>query len=440
MEIKNFLPMLQEKAPQNTIVDLLPIPKEISANGPLSGIPFAVQNNICIAGQRLTCGSKMLEDYISPYTATAVICMSKAGAFPVCTTNMDEFGMGSAGKNSAFGTPENPAVPNGFPGGSASGAAALVASGCVPLALASDCGGGTRLAAAACSVWGMKPSFGACSRFGLTTCVSSMDQISLISSDSYLLRKSLQCLSDRLDPKDPHHRGLIFTRAPWQTQGKKIGLLEKISIEPDRDVSKTLHCAADTFTQLGASIESIHMPQTHLLAAAYYVIACAESSANLSRFTGMLAGKRQGGETWEAQFKQTRNLLGNEAKKRIAIGAYVLRKENYDQYYLRAQAYKRQLKQWFAEIWKTYSLLLLPVSPGSIDGKDHSDSDALYSYQADGYTACANLAGMPALSIPYGKTEDGRPLSIQLIGPEGKDEWLLDAAEEIMKLGRDGKN
>lgn len=430
----------EQLAPSSAVIDWLPLPQEeTQIGGPLRGVPFAVKNNICVAGAKLTCGSRLLENYISPYSATAVEMLRSFGAVAVCTANLDEFGMGSTGENSAFGVPENPAAPGSCPGGSSSGSAALVASGCVPLALASDTGGSARLPAAYCGVFGMKPTYGAFSRYGLTSYASSLEQIGLIASEVPLLRIAHTCLSARQDPRDATHRGLPQKNAPFFFRGKKIVLIEEWLPLADTAIALAISQAADCFERAGARIVTRALPQARLLAAAYYVIACAEASANLARFTGLIAGKRMDGEDWEERFAKSRALLGSEVQKRIALGAYVLGKGHYDQYYLRAQAYRRRLTAWFQQLFSDCALVLLPVSFHTAPPRGVPLLDPLAPYQADALTACANLAGLPALSLPWGRDEQGKPVAVQLLAPWNRDGWLFDAATHLLGDGEEKK-
>lgn len=421
-------------APEHAVIDWLPLPMEENwRKGPLRGIPFAVKNNICVSGARLTCASRLLEDYVSPYSATVVDTLRLAGAVPVCTTNLDEFGMGSTGENSAFGTPDNPAAPGFCTGGSSSGSAALVASGCVPLALASDTGGSARLPAAHCGVIGMKPTYGAFSRYGLTAYASSLEQVGLMANELPLLRAAHACLSAQRDPRDAMHRGLPGSKESFSPAGRRIALVEEWLALADTHIAQAALQAARRLEGAGAKILPRALPQAKLLSAAYYVIACAEASANLARFTGLVVGKRMDEGAWEERFAKCRSLLGSEVQKRIALGAYVLREGHYDQYYLRAQAYRKRLIAWFQELFADCELVLLPVTFRAAPPRGAFAAGSLVPYQEDALTACANLAGIPALSLPWGRDERDRPLAVQLLAPWGRDDWLFDAAAYLME-------
>ena len=427
---------LAGNVPGYAVIDRIPEDTFSAKSGPLSGIPFAVKNNICIKDFRLTCGSKLLENYISPYTATAVKQLMDAGAIPVCTANLDEFGMGSTGEYSAFGIVENPAAPGFCTGGSSSGCAALVASGCVPLAMASDTGGSARLPAAHCGVLGLKPTYGAYSRFGLTAYASSLEQIGIISSDISLMRKAHRCLCTDKDPLDATHRGLPAHSASFHFANQKIAILTDGTDRLDSSVSAALLSAQETMKHLGASFCSCTFERGHLISPAYYVIACAEASANLARFTGLLTGSAHNDSEytdWERLYSANRALLGKEVQKRIALGAYVLREGAYEKYYLRALQYRKMLTAWFERLFQDCALLLLPVSSTPAPGISEKHADSLFHYHEDQWTACANLAGLPAVSVPWGKDSLERPVAIQLIAPAEHDEDLLDAAEKLLE-------
>lgn len=438
-KIQAAMHQLRNFAPKNAVIDLLKIDESIGNNtspNPLQGMPFAVKNNICVKGARLTCGSRMLEGYISPYSAHVIDRMTAAGAVPVCTANMDEFGMGSTGELSAFGTPENPAAHGFCPGGSSSGSATLVASGCVPLALASDTGGSARLPAAHCGVIGMKPSYGAFSRYGLTAYASSLEQIGLIGRDISVIRAAHRCLAQAKDPRDATHRPFPPLRESFLSDKRKIACLAMDSLSIAPAIQSGLEDARKRFERQGYSSVSCVFPDPVQISAAYYTIACAEASANLARFTPLMVGKEMPGNSWEEKFAACRSLMGKEVQKRINLGAFVLRESNYHHYYLRAQAFRNRLRQWFDDIFSRCGLMLLPVSLQTASPLGETLRDSLFHYYSDHLTACANLAGLPAISLPMGKDNVGRPFSIQLIAPFGRDEWLFDAAELLINETR----
>jgi len=424
--------------PRNSVIDIIHNTENArirDVNTPLNGICFAVQNNICIEGSRLTCGSKVLKDYISPYSATAVQWLQEAGAIPVCTANMDEFGMGTTGRLSAFGIPENPSAIGCYTGGACSGAAALVAADCVPFSLASDSGGDARRAAAWCGVIGMKPSYGAYSRYGLAANASSLEQIALIGNDVQIMRNAHRCLSARKDQQDSTHIGLHPLKERFPERKRKIvipSLLTDDTITVEDSIMKAQENAAQRLYELGCEISSRPMFRTSLIAAAYYAIACAEASSNLSRIMPLYSAECTKKGSWEERYIEYRENMGHEVKKRILAGAYVLQKENYSRCYLSAIVMKKKIKEWFSALFKECDLILLPVSSTTAQPIDEQVANIQAGYRAEALTACANLAGLPAISIPIGQDLFGRPLAVQCITPFGKDEWLFDTAEMLM--------
>lgn len=400
----------------------------------LDGVPFAVKDNICVAGEKLTCASKALSGYVSPYSATAVACLLSAGAIPVCSANMDEFGMGSTGENSAFGPVRHPKFPDRSPGGSSSGPAALVAAGCVPFALGSDTGGSVRQPASHCGICGFKPSYGAISRYGLVSYSSSMDHIGILSTSAVDIQTVFSILCASKDEKDSTSFDRSFLNHHCEFSALTCAVISNLFCAADEPVASVLDHMIRQRSAFFHHLGNIVMPDTDFVAPAYYIIACAEASSNLGRFDGIRYGVRNGTQDSLGQmYAQNRALLGNEVQKRIKMGAFILHQDHYATYYMRACMFRDKLSGWFDEVFKTYDVLLLPTSPSPAPLLGASDTDMLYA--ADQLTACANLAGVPSICVPAGTTKDGLPVGLQLVSARGTDTALLKFAGLLSKEG-----
>lgn len=394
---------------------------------PLSGIPVAIKDNLTVKGVKCTCGSKMLEDFISPYDATAVVKLKNAGAIVIGKTNMDEFGMGSTGENSAFYPTVNPHDPSRAAGGSSSGSCAAVASGMVPMALGSDTGGSVRLPACHCGVVGLRPTYGAVSRFGLTAFSSSMDTVGPITKtvgDNAAVYKAIA----GKDPQDATSRGFDFS-VMGKISDLKIGILSELMGEGIRaEVKNAVKDAANKFASLGASVEYVSVPEIRGALAAYYIISSAQASSNLARFDGVRYGHRtkECGNIEELYQKSREEGFGKEVKRRILLGTYALTKENKEAYYERSMLYKKKLCMALEGTFLQYDILLCPTAPdvAPLVGQFKTPEEM---YATDLCTVPMSLAGLPALCMPCGKNERGLPIGMQLVG-RPFSEGLLYAA------------
>lgn len=403
---------------------------------PLGGIPIAIKDNICLQGEPTRCASRLLDTFISPYDATAITRLSEAGAIPFGRTNMDEFAMGSAGKNSAYGITDNPAAPGHVPGGSSSGSAAAVAGGMAIAALGSDTGGSIRQPASHCGIVGMKPTYGRISRYGLVAFASSLDQIGPITQnveDAALLLNSM-CGHDAKDSTSSSAPTEDFTAKLGQSiAGVRIGLpKEYLSQGNSPEVTAALELAIKKLTELGAEIVEISLPHSEAVVSAYYIIACAEASSNLSRFDGIRYGHRAANTNGldDLYSKSRAEGFGREVKRRIILGTYVLSSGFYDAYYAKAQKVRALVAKDFEEAFKQVDFIIGPVAPTPAPKIHNSGQTPLQVYLADIYTIPANLAGLPGISVPTPQA-GGLPIGIQLLGKHFAEADLLRVASAL---------
>jgi aspartyl-tRNA(Asn)/glutamyl-tRNA(Gln) amidotransferase subunit A len=406
-----------------------------SADGPLAGLPYAVKDNIAVEGFNLTCGSRMLESLRSPYSATAVSRLSDAGAVAVGKTNLDEFGMGSSTATSALGRTVNPWDPTRVPGGSSGGSAAAVAAGLVPFALGSDTGGSIRQPAAFCGVYGFKPTYGTVSRYGLVAYASSLEVIGVAAETAGLCRQVFEAMRS----EDARDHSSVAYREPEASPGERrtgrpaaggrIGVLSSVpSVDPP--VQRAFERTRGQLAELGYEMVEIDLPTLEYVVPVYYTIATAEASANLARFNGVRYGHRPDYvENPEELVRLSREEgFGSEVKLRILVGTYVLRSGFQDEYYLRAQKIRTAIRRDLARVFDEVDLVMTPVFPTQPFPSGEGEMDAFQQKLADQFTATANLAGIPAMSIPVG-VEDGLPAAVQLMGPAFGEEGLFAAAE-----------
>ncbi|BFH76342.1 Asp-tRNA(Asn)/Glu-tRNA(Gln) amidotransferase subunit GatA [Thermus thermophilus] len=395
---------------------------------PLAGLVVAVKDNIATRGLRTTAGSRLLENFVPPYEATAVARLKALGALVLGKTNLDEFGMGSSTEHSAFFPTKNPFDPHRVPGGSSGGSAAALAADLAPLALGSDTGGSVRQPAAFCGVYGLKPTYGRVSRFGLIAYASSLDQIGPMARSV----RDLALLMDAVAGPDPMDATSLDLPPRFQEalEGPlpplRLGVVREALAGNSPGVERALEEALKVFRELGLSVREVSWPSLPQALAAYYILAPAEASSNLARYDGTLYGRRAEGEEVEGMMEATRALFGLEVKRRVLVGTFVLSSGYYEAYYGRAQAFRRRLKAEAQALFREVDLLLLPTTPHPAFPFG-ARRDPLSMYREDLYTVGANLTGLPALSFPAG-FEGHLPVGLQLLAPWGEDERLLRAA------------
>ena len=395
---------------------------------PLAGLVVAVKDNIATRGLRTTAGSRLLENFVPPYEATAVARLKALGALVLGKTNLDEFGMGSSTEHSAFFPTKNPFDPDRVPGGSSGGSAAALAADLAPLALGSDTGGSVRQPAAFCGVYGLKPTYGRVSRFGLIAYASSLDQIGPMARSV----RDLALLMDAVAGPDPLDATSLDLPPRFQEalEGPlpplRLGVVREALAGNSPGVERALEEALKVFRELGLSVREVSWPSLPQALAAYYILAPAEASSNLARYDGTLYGRRAEGEEVEGMMEATRALFGLEVKRRVLVGTFVLSSGYYEAYYGRAQAFRRRLKAEAQALFREVDLLLLPTPPHPAFPFG-ARRDPLAMYREDLYTVGANLTGLPALSFPAG-FEGHLPVGLQLLAPWGEDERLLRAA------------
>lgn len=396
--------------------------------GPLMGVPVALKDNMNAQGQKATAGSQILEGYIAPYDATVVARLKAAGAVLIGHTNMDEFAMGSSTESSHYGKTKNPWDKTKVPGGSSGGGAAAVAAGFVPVALGSDTGGSIRQPASLCGVTGLKPTYGRVSRYGLIALASSLDQIGPFTKTVEDAATVMQVIEGR-DPNDGTSVELASTTVSELLEpsvaGLTLGLPKEYFVEGmDPEVKARVMEAVAVFEKAGAKIEEISMPHAEYALATYYIIMPCEASSNLGRFDGLRFGYRSSGSDLEDTYRRTRGEgFGPEVKRRIMLGSYALSAGYYDAYYRKALQMRTLIKQDFDEALKRVDAIITPTSPSTAWNIGEKFNDPITMYLSDIYTVTANLATVPAISIPCGFVND-LPVGLQLMG-RPFDEQLL---------------
>lgn len=433
-KVKSFLSTTKEVALEKAKAIDEKIAKG-EAVGALAGIPIAIKDNICTDGIRTTCASKMLEDFVPPYNATVIEKLLKEDAIIVGKTNMDEFAMGSSTENSAFQTTHNPWDLERVPGGSSGGSAACIAAGLVPVSLGSDTGGSIRQPASFCGVVGLKPTYGLVSRFGLIAFGSSLDQIGPFTKtvkDSALTLQVIQGADD-LDCttyKEEIQKDYL-SKIDAGVKGMKIGVpKEFFKAALDEEIKAALLDSMEKFKELGAEVEEMSLPITEEGLSAYYIISSAEASSNLARFDGIRYGYRTKdfNDVDELMIKSRTEAFGPEVKRRIMLGTYALSSGYYDAYYNRAQKLKKKIKEEFKKAFSKYDVILSPTSPTLPFKIGEKCEDPLAMYLGDIYTININLAGIPAISVPYSKSEAGLPIGLQILGPHFGEEKIFKVA------------
>jgi aspartyl-tRNA(Asn)/glutamyl-tRNA(Gln) amidotransferase subunit A len=401
---------------------------------PLFGTAIAIKDNICTKGMRTSCGSHILNNYKAHYDATAVRRLNDAGAVIVGKTNMDEFAMGSSNESSAFGSAKNPWDLDRVPGGSSGGSAVAVASGVVRVSLGSETGGSVRQPASLCGIFGLKPTYGRISRYGLVAFASSLDNIGIFGLTSLDAAAVLNVIAgrDELDSTSadvpvPDYEATIND----DIKGKTIGIPRELFGEGlDDEVRNAVEKSIDNFRSLGANIVDVELPYAKYGIAVYYIIATAEASSNLARFDGVRYGFRaEGSHNLREMYMKTREEgFGPEVKRRIMLGTYVLSSGYYDAYYSKAQKVRALVKADYERAFTKCDAILTPTSPSTAFKLGERSDDPLAMYLSDIYTVSANLAGVPAVSVPCGLSSDGLPIGTQLIGNFWSEGTLLNLA------------
>jgi aspartyl-tRNA(Asn)/glutamyl-tRNA(Gln) amidotransferase subunit A len=407
-----------------------------SGSGSLAGIPIAQKDLFCTKDLRTTCGSNMLSNFIPPYSATVIENLENAGCISVGKTNMDEFAMGSSNETSFYGNVQNPWGKNLVPGGSSGGSAAAVAAGIVPAASGTDTGGSIRQPASLCGISGLKPTYGRISRWGMIAFASSLDQagpMARTAEDCALLLNEM-CSHDEKDTTSIDEVVPDFTEnLNSSIQGLKIGLVKEFDLTKlDNNVVKVFEESKKHYESLGAEFIEISLPNISLSVPTYYVIAPAECSSNLSRFDGVKFGKRcDNPKDLEELYIKTRSEgFGDEVKRRILIGSYVLSAGFYDAYYKKAQQVRRLIKNDFDSAFQNVDIIMSPTTRGAAFDVGSKGDDPIQMYLEDLFTIPANLAGLPAMSIPNGMV-DHKPIGLQLIGNFLDESRLLQAAHNF---------
>ncbi len=399
----------------------------------LTGIPMALKANICTDGIQTDCCSKMLKGYIPNYDATAWKKLSENGAIILGKTNMDEFAMGSTSETSCYGAPKNPLNTSYVTGGSSGGSAAVVAADMAVYALGSDTGGSVRQPASYCGVVGFKPSYGMVSRNGLIAYASSFDQIGIISKTV----QDAAYIFDVIKGNDVYDQtcdvGNIEKSAHQLSEdirGTRIGLIRELFEVAEEEVKKVIANAADTYSEMGAIVEEISIPEIKDCLSAYYIIACAEASSNLGRYDGIRFGHKAENykNTEDMMIKSRSEGFGAEVKKRIMLGTYVLSEGFYDAYYKKACLVRERIKTAFSEVFCRYDILLAPTTPTTAPKAGSSLEDEISMYRSDLTTVPANVAGLPAISVNCGFDGKKLPIGMQLIGKRYDDAFVLKAA------------
>jgi aspartyl-tRNA(Asn)/glutamyl-tRNA(Gln) amidotransferase subunit A len=408
--------------------------------GSLAGVPIALKDNLCRIGVPTTAGSRILGGWKPPYNATVVDLLLSAGAVPVGTTNMDEFAMGSSTETSYYGPTRNPHDPSRVPGGSSGGSAAAVAAGMAPISLGSDTGGSIRQPAALCGIVGVKPTYGLVSRYGLIAFASSLDQIGPFATnvaDAALVLEAIAGHDGRDSTSLPEPAPSLLAGIDGGVAGKRVGVVCELVEGADADIVAAVERAAEVLRDAGATVVELSIPECRLGLSAYYLIAPAEASSNLARYDGVRYGLRVDADDVTAMNEATRTLgFGAEVKRRIMLGTYALSAGYYDAYYGQALKVRTQMIAAFHAAYREADLLLGATAPSVAFKFGEKTSNPLAMYLSDVFTIPTNLAGDPAISVPFGTGEGGLPIGVQLLGP-GRSEGQLFAAGRALELAEE---
>ena len=399
-----------------------------------AGIPIGIKDNMCTKGIKTTCSSKMLENFIAPYDATVIEKVNAEGMINLGKLNMDEFAMGTTTEHSAFKITSNPWNLNKVPGGSSGGSAAAVAAGMVPWALGSDTGGSIRQPAAFCGIVGLKPTYGLVSRYGIVAYASSLDQVGPITKDVTDTAMLLNVISgyDEKDTTSANIEKKDYTKAlKNDVKGLKVGVPKEYFAEGiNPEVKQAVLNAIEEYKAMGAEVEEFSLPIAEYTLATYYIIANAEASSNLGRFDGIRYGYKTPNfeNLWDIYVNSRTEGFGAEVKRRILLGTYVLSSGYYDAYYKKAQQVRTLIKNEFNKAFEKYDVLITPTAPNVSFDIGSKTSNPLEMYMEDLCTVPINVAGVPAISIPCGLSENGMPIGMQIIGKHFDEETILNAA------------
>lgn len=443
--INSYVTVLDEDVIMKRAEEVQKKIEEGSLTGPLAGVPVAIKDNMCTEGVLTTCSSRILSNFVPPYSSEAVKNLEEAGAVILGKTNMDEFAMGSTTETSAYGVTRNPHNPDHVPGGSSGGSCAAVAAEECSYALGSDTGGSIRQPSSFCGVTGIKPTYGTVSRYGLIAYGSSLDQIGPVAKDVTDCATILEIISsyDKKDSTSIKRDDTDFTSALTDdVKGMKIGIPKDYFGEGlDSQVKDAVLKAAKVLEKKGAVVEEFDFSLVEYAIPAYYVIASAEASSNLSRFDGVKYGYRT--EEYEGlhnMYKKSRSEgFGAEVKRRIMLGSFVLSSGYYDAYYLKALRTKALIKKEFDKAFEKYDVILSPAAPTTAPKIGDSLGDPIQMYLGDIYTISVNLAGLPGMTVPCGKDDKGLPIGLQLIGDCFKEKNIIRAAYTYEQAAKAGK-
>ncbi len=407
--------------------------------GALAGMTIAVKDVICIAGKKVTCGSKILENFESLYDATVVQRLKAADAIIVGKTNMDEFAMGSSNENSAFGRVLHPLDGSRVPGGSSGGSAVAVAAGLATVALGSDTGGSIRQPASLTGVVGLKPTYGRVSRYGLVAFASSFDQIGPFALCTRDIARVLKVIAG-YDPCDSTSSNTpvpdYVSTLTGDVTGLRIGIpKEYFSDALDPEIRNAIERRLETLRQRGATVVEVSLPHSEYTIATYYILTTAEASSNLARYDGARYGRRADAavDLMQMYTKSRSEGFGTEVKRRIMLGTYVLSTGYYDAYYRKAQKVRRLIKEDFDNVWKSVDCIIAPTSPTTAFKLGEKIGDPLTMYLSDIYTVSANLAGIPGMSIPCGVDKQGLPIGLQILGKDFDESTIFRVADFLEK-------
>ena len=432
-EVKAFVTILDKEA-LNKLDDIQEKIDNGEIKNKLAGIPIGIKDNMCTKGIKTTCSSKMLENFVSPYDATVIEKLNEENLINLGKLNMDEFAMGGSTEHSYFKKTRNPWNLERVPGGSSGGSAAAVAAGMVPWALGSDTGGSIRQPASFCGVVGLKPTYGLVSRYGLVAFASSLDQIGPITKDVKDSAILLNIIAghDKKDTTSVDMPKKDYVKAlKNDVKGLKIGAPKEFLAEgTNKEVKEKIEEAIKIYKDLGATVEEISLDVAKYSLATYYIIACAEASSNLGRFDGIRYGYRaKDYKDLNELFKKSRSEgFGDEVKRRIILGTYVLSSGYYDAYYKKAQKVRTLVMNEFDKAFEKYDVILTPTSPTVAFKIGEKTSDPLQMYLSDICTVSVNIAGLPGISIPCGVDSNNMPIGMQLIGNKFQEETILNAA------------